>query len=176
MMDWQLIHGFDGWSAALTTLIDRATTALAAKSHDDKAAALCELRDFVRHSPDAIAASLDDIAIKTIAGIVANDWEEAVAEMHARSADLIKLTKHIGLITASANASADSIRLTLIRSVVDDATATIQQMNELKAQLQSSLAGLAQSKASALQKAIAKIEAAIRAAQGMRATLEELGQ
>lgn len=173
-MKWEQIQGFSGWSQALHVLIDEATRAFTNRNHDEKNVALSNLRDFIAYSPDETAASLDDLALKTIAGMVAKGWDEGVAEMYARSAELAKLTKLINAITTAGNQGADSIRLTRIRSVVDQATESIQAMTLLKAQLEAELAAIEEEESSELKGAIAKIELAIKAAQSMRTVVEGL--
>lgn len=175
-MDWDEIHGFEAWAAVLAELIDAATLAFNNRDHDEKNAALAKLRDFIGHSPNDVAAGLDEIALRAIAAIVAKSWDEGVAEMHARSAELARLTKQIGAITASGNEAAASIRLEKARRVVDRATETIQSMNALRKQLRQELDAIAEAGGDdEVEAAIARIDQAIRAVQTMRNAVEKLG-
>ena len=64
-MNWTQTQGFGGWSAALEQLIVGLADAFAAQNQTQKNAVLQNLRDFIKFSPNDVAGTLDDIALRT---------------------------------------------------------------------------------------------------------------
>lgn len=166
-MNWDQIEGFDGWSATLEQLIITLSQAFAAKDQTGKNAALQNLRDFIKYSPNDIAGPLDDIALRTVMGAIAKDWDEGVAELAARSTELAKLTKQIKTITRENVATAENMRMTRIRAVIDESTNILKSFSDLKAQLHADGSPDADT-------LVAKVDAAVKAVQNLRDSVERI--
>ena len=166
-MNWNEIQGFDGWSAALERLIAELADAVNAQDFARKDAGLQDLRDYIKHSPNDVAGPLDDIALRTVLGVIATDWQDGAEELATRSAELAKLTKQIRAITEDNVAAAEGLRLTRIREVVDGSTDALRRFGDLKAQLEAEEGADAKA-------VVTKIKAAIKAVQSLRNAVEAL--
>lgn len=166
-MNWSEISGFGGWANALDECISALLNAFQAKDTSLKEAAIANLRDYIKHSPNDIAGPLDDLALATVLSAVAKDWGEGIVDLQSRSAELSKLTKQLNSIVAANHLSAESIRLTRIRSVIDHSTEAIRSFSDLKDDLAS--------KGEGVDSLASKVDAAIKAVQTLRNEVEKLG-
>jgi len=166
-MNWDDIEGFDGWSAALEQLIIALTQSFATRNEAKKTAALQDLRDFIKFSPNDVAGPLDDIALRTVLGAIAKNWDEGVEELAARSTELAKLTKQIKSITEANVATAENIRMTRIRAVIDGSTGVLKAYSDLKAQLEVEGGPDA-------DVVLAKVDTAVKAIQNLRNSVERI--
>jgi len=164
-MNWNEIEGFDAWAETLDGLLAELGKALEAKNQAQKDAALEDLRDFMKYSPNEIARPLDDLALAAVLNATTKSWTDAAADLATRTAELSKLTKHVKAVTESNVKATEALRMTAVRTVIDKATDSIKAFGDLKSQLEG---------AQDADAVIAKIDAAIKAVQGLRNAAEQL--
>ena len=135
-MNWSKIEGVNGWVRALHEVLDHLQAALDANDANGRDAALQDLRDYVKYSPDSFAERLDDLALMASMDAVTLTWQKAIVKLKARSVELEALGKSLNVEAAENRKTAASIRMTKVKDVIEKSTGAIKSFLELKRALE----------------------------------------
>lgn len=131
-INWYSLITFDDWAAVLHQLLDKASESIQSGDVSKRVETQKELNSFIMQSPNAIAAELDEIAQKAINDIFQTAVDEALTGIASRTAELARHIKTVKAVTQETNATAKSIKLERATKVIESATQTIRDLNNLK--------------------------------------------
>jgi hypothetical protein len=132
MSEFDGIKDVTGWRDKLAELLEAAKRAASSDDHGARRDVADRLNLFIERSRPQSAEmdQMDDIAGNTALSLMKQTIDERMAELTVRGTELAKLTKALDAQAETASASADSIRLTKIREVVDVLTRSVHSLNE----------------------------------------------
>jgi hypothetical protein len=134
MSEFDDIKDVNGWRNKLAELIDDAKRAAAGNDDDARMSMAERLNHFIENSrPQSPEINqMDDLAGKTALSLMRLTVEERMAELTVRGTELAKLTKALDAQSDALAASADSIRLTRTREVVNVLTRSVDALNQFR--------------------------------------------
>jgi hypothetical protein len=134
MSEFDGINDVDGWRDKVAELIDDAKRVAAGNDDDARMSVAERLNLFIENSrPQSPEISqMDDLAGKTALSLMRQTVNERMAELTVRGTELAKLTKALGAQSDALAASADSIRLTKTREVVNVLTRSVDALNQFR--------------------------------------------
>jgi hypothetical protein len=134
MSEFDDIKDVNGWRNKLAELIDDAKRAAAGNDDDARMSMAERLNHFIENSrPQSPEINqMDDLAGKTALSLMRQTVEERMAELTVRGTELAKLTKALDAQSDALAASADSIRLTKTREVVNVLTRSVDALNQFR--------------------------------------------
>lgn len=134
MSEFDDIKDVNGWRNKLAELIDDAKRAAAGNDDDARMSMAERLNHFIENSrPQSPEINqMDDLAGKTALSLMRQTVEQRMAELTVRGTELAKLTKALDAQSDALAASADSIRLTRTREVVNVLTRSVDALNQFR--------------------------------------------
>ena len=134
MSEFDDIKDVNGWRNKLAELIDDAKRPAAGNDDDARMSMAERLNHFIENSrPQSPEINqMDDLAGKTALSLMRQTVEERMAELTVRGTELAKLTKALDAQSDALAASADSIRLTRTREVVNVLTRSVDALNQFR--------------------------------------------
>jgi hypothetical protein len=135
MSEFDGIKDVGGWRHKLAELIDDAKRVAAGNDDDARMSVAERLNLFIENSRPQTAdiSQMDDLAGKTALSLMKQTVEERMAELTVRGTELAKFTKALDAQSDALAASADSIRLTKTREVVNMLTRSVDALNQFRA-------------------------------------------
>lgn len=137
MSEWDSIADVAGWRDKLAQLLEEAKRAAQSQDREARLGVADRLNEFIVNSRPQTPEiqRMDDLAAGCAVALMQKTIDEQLAALTARSAELAKLTKEMNSQTQTAEASAESIRLTRMRAVVSTLTRSVEALNEFRAAL-----------------------------------------
>lgn len=134
MSEFDGINDVGGWRDKVAELIDDAKRVAAGNDDDARMSVAERLNLFIENSrPQSPEISqMDDLAGKTALSLMRQTVNERMAELTVRGTELAKLTKALDAQSDALAASADSIRLTRTREVVNVLTRSVDALNQFR--------------------------------------------
>lgn len=137
MSEWDSIADVAGWRDKLAQLLEEAKRAAQSQDREARLGVADRLNEFILNSRPQTPEiqRMDDLAAGSAVALMQKTIDEQLAALTARSAELAKLTKEMNSQAQTAEASAESIRLTRMRVVVSTLTRSVEALNEFRAAL-----------------------------------------
>jgi hypothetical protein len=137
MSEWDGIADVAGWRDKLAQLLEEAKRAAQSQDREARLGVADRLNEFILNSRPQTPEiqRMDDLAAGSAVALMQKTIDEQLAALTARSAELAKLTKEMTSQAQTAEASAESIRLSRMRAVVSTLTHSVEALNELRAAL-----------------------------------------
>lgn len=165
MSEFDGIEDYEGWSAKLGELLTEAE-GIAQEGLEPRLNLSRRFMDFIIHSHPATPEirMLDELADRARESLLLATIDERIAAISNRNSELIRLTKTFREKTASANATAASLRLEQTNRTVNVLTESLQEIRALKDTLDSV----------ADADLITKIEKAVASIRKLRDSFEDI--
>jgi hypothetical protein len=135
MSKWTSLSTFDDWKEKLREILDEGRKASEENDNEDRLAICQQLLTFIDKSPASLDGTdgLDDVAIEAQAHQKLSEEvvDDALAQIHARTAEIVVLTKSIDRVASKAESAAADLRLELAHSAIDALTGAVRAAESL---------------------------------------------